>query len=369
VYLFQPNLDVVRRFCEKFGGYLNGKRQPFLPSVNLGDRANSLSLTLVEDEEVDNEESGIHHLPYELRALEGILSSVCRRYHNRTMILSPLVKNVLHSLSSRPVDPDILNQLFPVKNTLSEFEIETAMFRNLLTELIHNEEDMLAMLLSEKERNGGKLAPQEQHSVVELLLENYCSQLVDIAQESYYLRKRVESTQSIIELKLDTYRNHMLRLSIQLATGSVALTLGTLFSGYFGANLTNGFEDHPTAFFWLGGFSVAGISGLFIILKNRVDASVPKGLEGNLSDTIFDHLDEIQQLLGVAKSRQNFGSEQLTRHEMSSLLRKIAGVKIAQEEVEILFKTFDLDKNGIIDPDEVASASDKAMLEHPMPFK
>jgi magnesium transporter len=85
---------------------------------------------------------------------------------------------------------------------------------------------------------------------VELLLENYCSQLVGIAQEAYYLRKRVESTQSIVELRLDAYRNYMLRINVQLAIASISLAGGTVLAGFFGMNLTSGLEVRVSFCFW-----------------------------------------------------------------------------------------------------------------------
>ena len=54
-------------------------------------------------------------LPFECKALEGILSQVCRQYYNRTLLLSPLVKNLLQELSSRKVDPATLHKLLPMK--------------------------------------------------------------------------------------------------------------------------------------------------------------------------------------------------------------------------------------------------------------
>ncbi|GBG33081.1 Magnesium transporter MRS2, mitochondrial [Hondaea fermentalgiana] len=354
VHLLHPEQPKIQRFAGKLAQFLRGERTPFPPYVFLG--ASRQSLNWREDIAADvssTSEEGAQ-LPFELRALEGVLSHLCSTYYNRTRLLSPLVKSVLHTLSSRPVDPEVLHQLLPMKDTLSQFEIETTLTRNVLTEVLHNEEDMLAMLLSETYANSGVLPKRERHETVELLLENYCSQLIDISQEAYYLRKRVESTQSIIELRLDTYRNNMLRVSINIALASCALSLGTAISGIFGANLVNHLEDHPTAFYWLVLFSSVSVCGVFFGMRRKI----PEGQAGGNLDSIFIHLEEIQQILSVARSRRRTGMRSLTRAELKAMLQKIAGVNISEEDLTIIWKTFDLDKDGTIEPGEI----DKAIL-------
>ncbi|CAK9001910.1 Mitochondrial inner membrane magnesium transporter mrs2 (RNA-splicing protein mrs2) [Durusdinium trenchii] len=373
VFLFHPSQPKLQRFALKLTEFLQGRRAPFLPHVFLGkiiapDPSDQDDSTATDDagDQDPFEASRFEDqakLPFELRAIEGILSHVCKQYHNRTLLLSPLVKNVLDTLSSRPVEPEVLHQLLPMKDTLSQFEIETTLLRNVLTELLHNEEDMLEMLLTEKKANHGQLPALERHETVELLLENYCAQMVDIAQESYYLRKRVESTQSIIELKLDTHRNHMLRVNIQIAMGSMALALGTTLSGIFGANLTNGLEHHPTAFFWLVGISTASIAALYNYLRFRVEQSSPSAQQQGTFDSIFNHLEEIQQIMGVVKSRRKAGARHLSRGELRSMLRKIAGVNVADDDVDIIFETFDLNLDGMISSDEVRDCAETSRTQ------
>lgn len=238
VFLFHPQDLDVKYFTSRFSAYLKGKRPPFLPTVFLGNSNPSTQKVPVaqKTQEFIQDESA-QQLPFECKALEGILSHVCRQYYNHTLLVSPLVKNLLQELSSRKVDPATLHKLLPVKDVLSKFEIETTLMRNVLNDVLQNDDDMLAMLLTERAKYGDEI-PLEKHEMVELLLENYCSQMVDISQEAYYLRKQIESTQSIIELKLDTYRNHMLRINMQLAISSIAIACSTAVAGIFGMNLS-----------------------------------------------------------------------------------------------------------------------------------
>lgn len=164
---------------------------------------------------------------FELRALEGILNEVCDTYQRRAAIIAPLVDRVLKNLSTSKQLTDSLQELLPMKDNLSNFEIETGKAKEVLNALLRNDEDMVSLLLNERRRLQGKLPPLEAHKSVEIMLENYCSRLVDINQEVYFLRKRVESIQSVVELKLNSHRNRLLLFSLQLAMASVSLGFTT----------------------------------------------------------------------------------------------------------------------------------------------
>ena len=226
-----------------------------------------------------------------------------------------------------------------IQDVLSQFEIETTLMRNTLDEILSNDDDMLKMLLTERSKLEGEL-PIEKHELVELLLENYCSQMVDISQEAYYLRKQIESTQSIIELKLDTYRNHMLRINMQLAISSIVLASSTAVAGIFGMNLSksmqrlrtclsnspspaSGIEAHPYAFYWILIGSCVGMMGLFSQLNRAVNRSLPSALDDTTyKESIFNHLGDIQYILGYASaSKEKSG---ITRKNFADLLKSLS---------------------------------------------
>jgi hypothetical protein len=64
------------------------------------------------------------HLAFESKVLESVLSTVCQQCDDRLVLISPLVKSVLDSLNTRAIDPEVLHQLLPMKDVLSQFEIE-----------------------------------------------------------------------------------------------------------------------------------------------------------------------------------------------------------------------------------------------------
>ena len=292
--------------------------------------------------------------PFECIALEAILDSLCRDHRNREMLLSPLVSSLLDQLSSRRVDPEVLQRLLPMKDSLSHFEIETTMFRDVLSELMNDDEDMLEMLLTEKRRLApGTMPSHEKHAEVELLLETYCAQMAEISQEAYYLRKKVDSTESIVELQLDAYRNHMLRISVQLALGAVALSLSTSIAGVFGMNLVSGLEAHPYAFYVAAGASAGGMMGLYGVLNRKIDAVVPWVTSSESVPSIFNHLDRVQEVLvdGVS-ALSSSSSSGMSREQFKTDLAH-RGIEANDEEVETVFDAFDVDKSGDIVRKEV----------------
>jgi len=270
-------------------------------------------------------------------------------------LITPLVENVLDELSAKKVNPETLHKLLPMKDFISLFEIETTLMRNCLNEVLQNDEDMVNMLLSEKKKHFGTPPPIERHEEVELLLENYCSQMVGISQEAYYLRKRIESTQSIIELKLDTYRNHMIGINMQLAMAGTALAGCTVVAGIFGMNLLSGLEAHPQAFWIVSYSSLGGFFATWYALTRMVENSLPQALDQRASaareDSIFGHLGDIQYILSFARASKT--KRYFTRDEFKVALREISGLEVDEEHLDIIYRTFDLDGDGKLNSDEV----------------
>ena len=114
-------------------------------------------------------QGGSDEQPFECIALEAILDSMCRDHRNRESLLAPLVDSLLQQLSSRRVDPEVLQRLLPMKDSLSQFEIETTMFRDALSELMNNDEDMLEIC---SQKSGG--SPRERSHLTKSMLRSSC---------------------------------------------------------------------------------------------------------------------------------------------------------------------------------------------------
>ena len=250
---------------------------------------------------------------FELRALEGILDTVAQRYSRRAALLTLIVDGVLKRLSTTSILQSFdafHDNLLPMKDALSQFEIEATLIRNVLAETLKNNEDMVGMLLTERRRREGRLPPVEMHIPVELLLENYLSVFIDVAQTAYYLRKRVESSQSILELKLDAHRNRMMHLNLELSMMSIGLSFCTAGFGMFGMNLVSGLENTHSVlpFYWI---TILGVSSSFALYRwlhsgLRRDRVLAAGVED--SDSAFTWLRGARAPLGSNGLNGNGGA-------------------------------------------------------------
>jgi magnesium transporter len=78
---------------------------------------------------------------------------------------------------------------------------------------------------------------------VENILEAFLMQTEDMLSRVQRLRDLIDQSENIILINLDSLRNIMLRLSLQLEMGTFSATIGGLFGLAFGMNLNSSLED------------------------------------------------------------------------------------------------------------------------------
>ncbi|MEQ2192809.1 magnesium ion transporter [Xenoophorus captivus] len=111
-------------------------------------------------------------------------------------------------------------------------------------------------------------------------------QAEELGNKARELKGLIDDSESVIFINLDSHRNVMMRLNLQLTMGSFSLTLFGLIGVAFGMNLTTAFEDDPRAFWLVTGFMFLG-SGLIwrrllSFLGRHLEPSIPplsKGTE------------------------------------------------------------------------------------------
>ncbi|KAG8010204.1 Magnesium transporter MRS2-like protein [Nibea albiflora] len=190
--------------------------------------------------------SQTHSLPFEFRALEGILQHKVNTLQARLNDLEPVILDTLESL----IDSKILSA-----------------DRSKLHILLQN---------SKSEESSLGIDHAEE---MELLLENYYMQAEALGNKARELKGLIDDSESVIFINLDSHRNVMMRLNLQLTMGSFSLTLFGLIGVAFGMNLTSNFEEDPRVFWLVTGFMFLG-SGLIwrrllSFLGRYLDPSVP----------------------------------------------------------------------------------------------
>ncbi|WBW71587.1 mitochondrial inner membrane magnesium ion transmembrane transporter Mrs2 [Schizosaccharomyces osmophilus] len=208
-------------------------------------------------------------LPYEMMALETILISVVNNLESELQVLQNLVSDLLADFEL-DINQDRLRTLLMFSRRLSGFLKKTTLIRDVLDELLEQDQDLAGMYLTERLRTG-KPRDHDKHDEIELLLETYYKQVDEIVQQTDNLVGNIRSTEEICNIMLDANRNSLMLLGLKLSAVTLGLGFGAIIAGIYGMNLPNGFEESSTAFYSTVGliFSMAAIFSAVGILKIR----------------------------------------------------------------------------------------------------
>lgn len=288
---------------------------------------------------------------FEIRVLEAILAFVSKKYDRRLQCFEPVINNALHGvfLTADSIDSDSLHRLLPLKNSLTSLERSTGDLVTIFQELLNSDEDMVDMLLTEKARTGSR-PPLEAHAEIELLLESYHRDVLATNLGAFYLRKKIQSSQDLMQIALDSYRNRMIKMDVQLAMGAVALGCSTAVAGLFGMNLHSGLETHPQAFYYVS-LTCMGLTGLVIarVLKWIGKPNTSRMQDVNNVESVLNRFGDIQDI--VLRHLHSKGS--LTKAEFERLLFVAVGRPVDPQELDLIFKVFDKNSDGVLDDDDI----------------
>lgn len=309
---------------------------------------------------------------FELIFLEEILRDVCATYNRRLKLYEPVVDTVVTRVSNEMYAASGVHRLVPVKDSLQEFELNIRSALGGITGLLDDDEDMLGLLLTERleANNRNETIQLDRHESVELLLEEYARQLSNILQETTYLLKKVQSKQELVAITLDAYRNRMLRMNLYLSIAGVGIASGTVIAGFYGMNLINGYEDSPTAFFNVVGFtSFAGLLfGAGCVSYIRGSASTARTMERLREIEVIDGaLNKMGALDYTMKCLADNKKVSMTKDEFREKLYQSQSFQaISDLEVDLLFGSLDVTKDGYLSADDFSTLADlgrKASME------
>jgi magnesium transporter len=309
---------------------------------------------------------------FELVFLEETLKDVCDTWHRRVKLYKPVVDGILTTISAEAMDSASdsgMHRLIPLKENLASFELTVKSHIRCLVDLLESDEDMRNLLLTERQEfreqrereareDGGSVYHAQtnntsnssdepdisidRHQVVELLIEDYSRQLQQILQSINFLQNRVQSTQELVAMSLDAYRNRMIEMNLHLTIGAVCLGACTTVAGFFGMNLTSGLEEHA-GLFWptVWGSSAVGVA-IYVTCRSYLSgkhmqnralqrANEVRSVTGVLSD--MDSLDYAVKRLVEAQSLTK-AAALVARQEAAALRDDGGGGDEAEDEFE-----------------------------------
>ncbi|XP_020842500.1 magnesium transporter MRS2 homolog, mitochondrial isoform X2 [Phascolarctos cinereus] len=226
-----------------------------------------------------------YSLPFEFRVIEALLQYWINTLQGKLSLLQPLILETLEALvdpKHSSVDRSKLHILLQNSKSLSELETDIKVFKESILEILDEEELMEELCLTkwsdpevfEKSSTGIDHAEE-----MELLLENYYRLADDLSNKARELRVLIDDSESIIFINLDSHRNVMMRLNLQLTMGTFSLSLFGLMGVAFGMNLESSLEEDHRVFWLVTGIMFMG-SGLIwrrllSFLGRQLEAPLP----------------------------------------------------------------------------------------------
>ncbi|XWS13769.1 hypothetical protein CRYUN_Cryun36dG0066600 [Craigia yunnanensis] len=244
--------------------------------------------------------------PFEFRALEVALESICSFLAARTLELEAAAYPALDELTSQ-INSRNLDRVRKFESAMTRLTARVQKVRDELEQLLEDDDDMADLYLSRKLAGaspvsgsgaanwypasptiGSKVSRASTATVrgdendveeLEMILEAYFMQIDGTLNKLTTLREYIDDTKDYINIQLDNYRNQLIQLELILCSGNVCLSIYSLVTALFGINFPFTWNhNHGYMFKWVVIFSgiLSAIPFILIMYYARL-----KGLIGS----------------------------------------------------------------------------------------
>lgn len=223
-------------------------------------------------------------MPFEFRALEGILIHTCLVLESEFLAIEPGLRNTLVNLPNQ-ISNAQLERLRVLEQRLNHFYAGVRKVQGAIQTVLDEDEDMAEMYLTEKRKSPGVSRNPLDHDEAEMLLETYMQIVDDITSRAGLLNQAIDDTENLIEIHLDTMQNRVLLVDLMITSVSTTLSFGTLITAIFGMNLPFpvGLRELPSSHYYFWGFVVATIASMAVALWFLMRWCRKEGLYGGSS--------------------------------------------------------------------------------------
>ncbi|KAI3132515.1 hypothetical protein CBS147325_8741 [Penicillium roqueforti] len=255
--LVRPSVIFISMFTLRLLVRTNGVLLFLLPIENSHVKVQDVFMTDLQGRLQPCPGSGLlSKLPFELRVVDAALASVIATLEAEHILIRREAEESLQDSTREDVVYSVLRGLQNHKKRLVAIQQRARQFRSALREILENDEDMATMFLTDRE--AGQPHEVDDHQEVEYLLEAYYKSTDAIAESASALLGDLERTTETIQSILDVRRNQILVFEAQLEICMLGFAVSTFVAGLFGMNVTNFFEDSPSAFAILVGTCIIG---------------------------------------------------------------------------------------------------------------
>ncbi|MEI7511037.1 MAG: CorA family magnesium transporter [Candidatus Peregrinibacteria bacterium] len=189
------------------------------------------------------------HTPFEFLVLESAIFFTLERIEANFINFEKTLTKTLVDISDKPTE-ELFEKLLTLKKRISRLEKRVQEIQDSLEDLLEDNEEMAELRLSEGTE---EIFPLEN---IESILDNALELAIEIANKISEKKEDIDDTQEILNLKMSSIRNTIIRLDLFTGVGTTILAFGTLITGFFGMNLRNYWELTEWGFFGVVGGTV-----------------------------------------------------------------------------------------------------------------
>lgn len=249
--------DEIKRNLDKLN-YLYSLHESF---------RNEMSIKL-KDESVFSS----YKTPYEFRALEAVLNMVIKALNGELQYHVTRANDVLKALEYS-IDKENLKDLLLVDKRFNKFHQKANLCSKLLEEILEEEGSIKDMHLHVPV-DQRQLLTETQTLELEMLMENYHTQIDEIVQLCEKNVNSIKTTEEIINIVLDSNRNQLLLLGLRFSSVLLAIGASIFISSLYGMNLENFIENSDMGFpgiVMLTAFSILLVLSLILKKVEKVE--------------------------------------------------------------------------------------------------
>ncbi|CAF1588502.1 unnamed protein product, partial [Didymodactylos carnosus] len=204
----------------------------------------------VNQTSTNSKAASVDKIPFEFKMIDIILDSVANGLKLKTQELLKEYEHVQESAYAR-ITVVSLRQLALLKTKVDKHKRNGDLAHKSIADVLAQDIDLAGMYLTdERER---KISD---HIEAELLLESSAKEMAEVLRDIYDLADMVRTLESATGFMLDAVRNDLMAFEIRINIVTMAFGLGAFIVGIYGMNFTNGFEQHPYAFYVVCGSSM-----------------------------------------------------------------------------------------------------------------
>lgn len=181
------------------------------------------------------------NLPYEFKALETILISILSYLEAELQSHLSTCGMILSELEDH-ISRESLQQLLIKLKKLSGFYQRATLIRDVLEELLDNDEDLNGMYLTSSQKYNPSNEVSD-YSEVEMILETYYKHCDEVVQQAGSLISDIKATEEILNIILDANRNSLMLFELKVTIYTLGFTVATLVPAFYGMNLKNYIEE------------------------------------------------------------------------------------------------------------------------------